>query len=226
MAVNKTKQLYLPDTISVTVNEQDGSSFTFQPGTLLSGWDQDFAEADHVYNTGDMEVVRIFVEKESVFVAYLFKDKFKKYQAYNSQAAVQELKEYFYDNLQPSLRKKFKIKKKDLSMVIVPRYAENFGIIGPAILHSHDTAEAVNPIACEVNYGTKAKSRSRSTESSSSRSSKKKGTQRKTTLAAKGSSARASARASASVSKATNTAGVATAEVAKASGRSRRSKKP
>jgi hypothetical protein len=186
MAVNKTKQLNLPDTISVTVNEQDGSSFTFQPGTLLSGWDQDFAEADHVYNTGDMEVIRIFVEKESVFVAYLFKDKFKKYQAYNSQAAVQELKEYFYDNLQPTLRKKFKIKKKDLSMVIVPRYAENFGIIGPAILHSHDTAEAVNPIACEVNYRTK--SRSRSTESSSS---KKKGTRRKKTATAKGAKATA-----------------------------------
>ena len=183
---NKTKLLNLPDNISVTINEADRSSVAFEPGTMLSGWDQDFAATDHIYNTGDMEVIRIFVERESVFVAYLFKDKFKKYLEYNAQPAVKELKEYFYDNLQSSLRKKFKVKKKDLSIIIVPRYAELAGLVSPTNVHPHDTSEVVNPIACEVQYteegganrfrgrkfSSKKRSRNKKRSSSSTRNKK------------------------------------------------------
>uniref|UniRef100_A0A6C0I4Z6 Uncharacterized protein n=1 Tax=viral metagenome TaxID=1070528 RepID=A0A6C0I4Z6_9ZZZZ len=174
---NKSKQLHLPDNISITVNETDGSSFTFEPGTLLSGWDQDFAETDNIYSAsaGSSEVIRIFVETESVFVAYLFKDKFKKYEEYNSNPAVEELKEYFYDNLQGSLRKKFKVKRKDLSMIIVPRYAELCGLIEAINVPNHSTAECVNPITCEVSYVLEGGGCS----SNQKKNKKKKGSQKK-----------------------------------------------
>ena len=217
--------LSLPDNLSIIVTENNGVKYTHLPGTYLSGWNQDFIGSDHIHNSGDAEVVRILVETGSDFVAYLFKDKISKYREHNSKKPFAELKYHFYDNLPASLRKKFKVKRKDVSMIIVPRYVENFGMLDIASIHSHDTAQTVNPLMCEVVYA-QAKSRSRSRSRSTDSSSSSKNSTRRKTPVTKATTAKATIAkdtiAKATIAKDTT----AKATTAKASGRSTRSKKP
>jgi len=145
----------------ITCKDQTGREFTYEDEQMLSGWDQGFAQNDTILNYGDGPVIKILIEPPPRFdgvtpdvVAYLFNDKYGAYTSENAGPAFEALKMHFYNNLSPSLRRKFDEQlagqSGELSMIIVPRFVVMNTDFNEEALHRPDSAREAKPHMCVV----------------------------------------------------------------------------